>query len=316
MLWVKLLQITFAICISYSVCDGANVRLRRSTPNMRLLLWTRNNRNTFDTIVKDDLSSLSKFRSGKNVYIMTHGWHDSGTTGWIMRAKNEFLNLEDCNVISVDWRELADSNWYPGSCSSARKCGEYTANVLDWIRTQKDVGSVHIIGHSLGAHLVGYIGKHSQTKIERILGLDPAKPGFDPGRSSRRLSKGDAAFVEIIHTNSGSVASGCISISKAIGDADFYANDGKHQPGCDHSRIPFVPDNCSHQRAPAYFVESIRSGNGFYAVPCSSWKNLQRGRCECPNEGCALVGRYTDASVRGSYYFETNGSSPYAKGRI
>ena len=73
--------------------------------------------------------------------------------------------------------------------------------------------NTHIIGHSLGAHLSGYIGKEVQNrtndKVERITGLDPAGPGFDfplewyekyDNLTLAHLWHTDAEFVDVIHT--------------------------------------------------------------------------------------------------------------------
>ena len=35
--------------------------------------------------------------------------------------------------------------------------------------------------------------------------MDPAQPGFDFAGASARLDKGDASFVDVIHTNSGTL---------------------------------------------------------------------------------------------------------------
>ena len=46
-----------------------------------------------------------------------------------------------------------------------------------------EVSQLHLVGHSLGAHVMGYAGKdfnkENDFKLPRITGLDPAGPMFD-----------------------------------------------------------------------------------------------------------------------------------------
>ena len=71
----------------------------------------------------------------------------------------------------------------------------------------------HLVGHSLGAHMAGYIGKELQLEqnrtLARITGLDPAGPGFNfPNSWYKKYEKldqahlwyTDADFVDVIHT--------------------------------------------------------------------------------------------------------------------
>ena len=89
-------------------------------------------------------------------------------------------------------------------------------NNINWVETYfkalyeagaGTTGRVHLIGHSLGAHVVGFLGKAVQElglpKLARITGLDPAQPAFDLAGPAGRLDKGDAEFVDVVHTNSG-----------------------------------------------------------------------------------------------------------------
>ena len=75
--------------------------------------------------------------------------------------------------------------------------------------------NIHLVGHSLGAHVVGFCAKKLQElgvgKIKKITGLDPAFPFFELAGVSGRLDKSDAEFVQIIHTNSGWLWEGCLS---------------------------------------------------------------------------------------------------------
>lgn len=63
-----------------------------------------------------------------------------------------------------------------------------------------------MLGHSLGAHVVGIAGKHVQSgKVPKIIGLDPANPLFSYGTPATRIAVGDGEAVETIHTNAGIV---------------------------------------------------------------------------------------------------------------
>lgn len=81
-----------------------------------------------------------------------------------------------------------------------------------------------VIGHSLGAHIVGAAGRtfnelSGGQLIPRITGLDPARPCFNAGETLTGLSRGDAEFVDIIHSNPGALGK-----RDPLGDADFYPN--------------------------------------------------------------------------------------------
>lgn len=67
-------------------------------------------------------------------------------------------------------------------------------------------GPLHLVGHSLGAHICGFAAEAFQKrqnswKVSRITGLDPANRCFSNVSSSLRLSSDDAKFVDVIHTN-------------------------------------------------------------------------------------------------------------------
>lgn len=126
-------------------------------------------------------------------------------------------------------------------------------------------------GHSLGAHVVGIAGKHVQSgTLPKIIGLDPANPLFNYREPATRIAVGDALSVETIHTNAGT-----LGFSAPLGDATFYPNGGRSQPGCGLD----LAGTCAHSRAHEMYCESINTPVHFYSYPCTSYDEIRRGRC-------------------------------------
>lgn len=92
--------------------------------------------------------------------------------------------------------------------------------------------NIHIIGHSLGAHVAGFTGaivqKDKGEKLPRITGLDPAGPLFLLASPQNRLDPTDANFVDVIHTDGRK-----FGYYNPLGTVDFYPNGGiGPQPAC------------------------------------------------------------------------------------
>jgi len=76
-------------------------------------------------------------------------------------------------VILVDYRRAASEYYYVQSVANARVVGVQIANVLRIARDWHNISleDVHIVGHSLGAHVAGYAGKLLDG-IGRITGTE------------------------------------------------------------------------------------------------------------------------------------------------
>ena len=142
-----------------------------------------------------------------------------------------YLKLGDFNVITVDWRSLAEYPNYARAALSTTPVGIYVANFLDFLISQGTPStSFHVIGYSLGAHIAGSAGNSLRLgRIPRITGLEPASGGYERMEKLRSLSSTDANFVDVIHTNANILGLGTAS---PIGHADFYPNGGRWQYGC------------------------------------------------------------------------------------
>ena len=155
-----------------------------------------------------------------------------------------YFEVGDYNVFAIEWGDLETWANYPQAAIRTRAVGEHSANL---VKILSDVGAfdkIHVVGHSLGAHVAGFLAKKVQAMglgtLERVTGLDPAEPFFDIAGPDERIDKSDAKFVDIIHTNSGMLWNGCLSIKKSIGHVDVYPAGGSHQPGCVEACI--IPD--------------------------------------------------------------------------
>lgn len=83
-------------------------------------------------------------------------------------------------------------------------------------------GFLHLIGHSLGAHICGMAAKELKKRrnkwmVRRITGLDPAQPCFRNTDPSIHLNKNDAPFVDVIHTNGKLLISLGLGLPEAVG---------------------------------------------------------------------------------------------------
>lgn len=78
----------------------------------------------------------------------------------------EFLKREDCNIIVVDWHGGSGPP-YTQAVANIRLVGAMTAHLLgDLAKQSPDIklDKTHCVGHSLGAHLCGYVG-YSLQKV-------------------------------------------------------------------------------------------------------------------------------------------------------
>lgn len=82
------------------------------------------------------------------------------------------------------------------------------------------VQHLQIVGLGLGAHIAGITAQKLKPglHVDEIVALDPSGGSFVNSPESKRLSKDDARFVRVYHTNPGKYG-----YSNSLGSSDFYA---------------------------------------------------------------------------------------------
>ncbi|KAG1653732.1 Pancreatic triacylglycerol lipase [Nymphon striatum] len=155
----------------------------------------------------------SNFDANKKTKFIIHGFLDNGLLPWVKRLAKEFLTYGDYNVIAVNWAGGSGPT-YTEATANTRVVGAVIAQFITYLRAEFHLAfeNVHLIGHSLGAHVAGYAGERI-NKISRISGLDPAEPYYDGMPRSVRLDTTDAKFVDIIHTDDSSIL-GIVRVSE------------------------------------------------------------------------------------------------------
>ncbi|KAK3592298.1 hypothetical protein CHS0354_030440 [Potamilus streckersoni] len=298
----------------------------------KFLLYTRSNQIEAQILMADNTERLhsSNFIAARPTRFIIHGFLQHGQVKWIKDMTDEFLKKEDCNVIAVDW---GDGAWLPytRAVANTRIVGAEIALLINFLVQGEETlfQRIHLIGHSLGAHVAGYVGERIHG-LGRITGLDPAAPNFIDTDPLVRLDRTDAGFVDVIHTDDSEFdyISG-YGMFDPVGHVDFYPNGGKYQPGCSEETVTNLMStayykglenaedilSCSHSRAITLFTESINSECHFTAFPCPDLDALDRnaGNCmKCEPNGCPKLGFSADQSLaRGSFYLRTRPEDPY-----
>ncbi|CAK1555731.1 unnamed protein product [Leptosia nina] len=290
---------------------------RNDNIDIKYKLFTRPFFRKFEIIKVNDLESVtrSRFNASYPTVMYLFGFSEASTGVSTVTLRNAYLSTGNYNFISVDWSRLIAFPWYVSAVENTRYVAKRLADFIEFLDSAGvPVGTLHLIGFSLGAEAAGFTGKELKTRgliLGRITGLDPAYPGYSLYDSAGHLSKGDAAFVDVIHTNPG-----VFGFPKPIGDVDFYPNFGEWiQPGCwidqlvKNRQINFIY-GCSHNRAWRLYAESLRNPTGFPATTCMDWMNAT-SPCIFTIDG--YMGFGSQPPANGKLYLKTNERSPFAR---
>ncbi|XP_076632121.1 pancreatic triacylglycerol lipase [Colletes latitarsis] len=303
----------------------------------RFLLYTSDKRESPENLRYDeDFKTIlqSQFDAKKPLKIVIHGYKGSGSDVGSILLVQGLLDLEDVNVLVLDWTRGAATT-YSAAVANTELVGRQLGLVLlDIINLGVLPEKIHIIGFSLGAHVAGCaseILKKRNLLLGRITGLDPASPFFRNHllrEKSRKLDATDAQLVDVIHTDGSEDFADGFGLLKPLGHIDFFPNGGREQPGCTDVKNSVVVSHlkedmltkeiaCSHLRAWKLFLESVRMDNRsckFTAWPCPQGRtSYANGMC-FPMESALWTQEMGYRANRGSlgiYYLPTREEEPF-----
>nr|API65148.1 lipase [Culex pipiens pallens] len=259
-------------------------------------LFTRNNRN-------------AGHNPGRQTRFIIHGWNNNGESPVNVNIRNAYLDRADMNVIVVDWGAGAQNPNYITARNHINAVGQTVANFVDFLSNNGlTFHNVYIVGHSLGGHTAGIAGKRvTRGRLHTIFALDPALPLFSIDAPNERVAPTDAQYVEVIHTNAG-----LLGFDLPIGQASFYPNGGRTQPGCGVD----ISGACAHGRAVDFFTESLRTNpSRFNSVRCQNFDQILNNNCVSSGPNRNMGGEPSNIGLAsGVYHLLTNAASPFARG--
>lgn len=213
-------------------------------------------------------------------------------------ARDHNSRMVDHNLFIVNWNYAARGILYPRAVANIPIVASYVTRFINERLLDEagiDPRKIQLIGHSLGAHLAGFVGKNTKEHVGRIYGLDPAGPCFGTvsGKlypSSKRLASSDADEVISIHTNSA-----LLGIAEPLGRYAVFIEGGEVQPGCKGGGPlksvgtltwdggDFDTVACSHSRAPNLLTfrhgQSEADDCQMVAYECKDWNTFLNGHC-------------------------------------
>ncbi|XP_031827119.2 phospholipase A1 isoform X1 [Nomia melanderi] len=335
---------TFATALEWFFMSKPN----GSNPlNVQFLLSSRDQPQRVQVMIGKQFGlEWTDFRIERETVLIVHGFLSHGQESWITDMEKSFLQWNDVNVVVVDWSSGGNTWNYYKAAVNTRVVGYQIARFLEHIENATTVrsddhrGGLHLVGHSLGAHICGFAAKELKSRgskwtVKRITGLDPAQPCFKNADSSVKLDKSDAPFVDIIHTNGRLLSEIGLGLPDPIGHVDFYPNGGKSQPGClkmDSSLYRYLPipirgkesfsvigkSICSHGRSYVYLTESliadVKRNCTFWAHHWDlTYRSLTTITTElCTKSVCTEMGiNAINYAERGTFFVATSDSVPF-----
>ncbi|CAK1544581.1 unnamed protein product [Leptosia nina] len=265
-------------------------------------LFTRTNPTISQPIMYKNSNLLlqSSFNSNRRTIILFHGSMGSPTSNFVRAVVPALLSVEDLNVIAIDWTIGANSLNYRLVNWNTVKSGQAVARFIEWLNQERGstLEQFHLIGHGVGGHQAGIVGRNLNGQISYITGLNPSLIGWV--NNVDRLSPNDAVYTEVLHTN---------FIHGYLGDlaqVDFYFNGAISMPGCESNE-------CDHEMSYLYFAESITSG-GFTGRECLNYYAALLRMCDFHPGRLMMGGLIPKTGNAGVYFLETNADPPYSQG--
>uniref|UniRef100_A0A182J8V4 Lipase domain-containing protein n=1 Tax=Anopheles atroparvus TaxID=41427 RepID=A0A182J8V4_ANOAO len=213
----------------------------------------------YEEVFFGDISVGQKINFSQPLTVVIHGWtENSNLTQYNSLSSRYRRFVPDANFCLLDWRPYAQFNYM----TAARKSVPLVAQLLFGFLQNLSVlyyplERVTLVGFSMGGQISALASKSLSGRIGTIYALDPAGPlfthPFDVG-TTKRLTKTDAQFIQVIYTSRYAIGMGPI-----VGHQNFLPNRGYHpQDPCKSLALSLIKSiRCSHEYAVTLFTATL-----------------------------------------------------------
>ncbi|XP_065341099.1 phospholipase A1 VesT1.02-like isoform X1 [Cloeon dipterum] len=283
-------------------CLQKDERLMCPDPDIRFYLYVGSSGEADEINTTDpEWFARSKFNPEAPTVMLVHGYRGGESLMPTVVLKNAYIKLGTYNLITVDYGPLVKTPCYIQAVNSLKAASKCIAQMLYYFREQNIASEKFTcIGFSLGSHVCGLIDNFVDTKLEKIIALDPARPLLANRWDSDKLDPKDAKQVQVVHTNAGFYGQ-----TGWTGTIDFCVNNGA-QPYCQKTRRVFRPRRpssdeqlCSHAHAVCYMAQSLWIERAQVGEPCAN---------RCPQSNFfdrrgpeVIMGQFTPSYATGTY---------------
>ncbi|KAJ2941667.1 hypothetical protein O0L34_g10462 [Tuta absoluta] len=161
-------------------------------------LFTRQNPSVSQPLVLGNAGLLAStnYDSNKRTVVIIHGWLNSVTGNVNLVLVPAFLQGADVNVVVVDWSAGAKDPDYEVAVQHTVTSGKSVARFVDWLMstTGQTPINFHIIGHSLGGHQAGIVGRSMREKPGYVTASGDTRPASSDAACARSLATSQVGF--------------------------------------------------------------------------------------------------------------------------
>jgi len=190
-----------------------------------------------------NLLNHPEYDNNRPTMLYGYGYTEKYTSLSTQTVVKAFIDRRDHNIFVIEWSNYSDGNYVTHAIPNSHKVGDEVALQLLKMKVMGfKLDKFCLVGHSLGAHLVGFIGRaiikfsNGTSRITRITGLDPAGPLFYGIAEvmQKPINKDDGLFVDVIRTDFTFFGAPSRKEGEPIqtGTVDFWPNGGFDQPKC------------------------------------------------------------------------------------